>query len=659
MRNVFFLVALTAIGCSTAPRERPAPEQRAAGAASDAQPSNASVDARPDRAHGDPREVEFGKLAAGYADVFSNSGAVFTPDRTHVVFGSNRDGLPQIYLGEVANPKASPLRLVATRERAVPSLVTKHGDVLFRADTGADENWSIHRVGLDGTGAVELTPGEKLNRDTPFVVDGQPDTMYFTARKMSESRSTLYAASIQSPRPAKAIYTDELPCFLSDVDEGATRALCLQYPQRMENHLLVVDLASGDARKLWPKDARVSIFDAAFSADGEQIYVATDNGTEENVVLALDAKTGEQRAHYGATPSTAMVGGITVAKHGNLIGLSITAGDHAEIVFVDSKLDPTKARVQMPLGAGGLGEFSEDGERVTAAWSTPDRPGDVYSIDPTSGRVEPLRDETRVSLAKMPEIATSIVEIPAFDGGKIPTIVYLRKGEEDRPHPTIVSYHGGPSGVSMVRWNIGAAFWLTLGYAYVEPNVRGSSGFGRAYEAADNGRKRLDAFKDIEASARWASEQPWADKSRMVVYGGSYGGYTTLIALSRWPDLWRAGVNLFGVVDLQTFMATTSGMIRQIFLDEFGDPEKDAAFLKEISPITDVAKIVDPMFTYAGANDPRVPRTESDLIVKALRSRQVSTEYMVADNEGHSLARKETQVEFYARCARFLETCLK
>jgi dipeptidyl aminopeptidase/acylaminoacyl peptidase len=232
-------------------------------------------------------------------------------------------------------------------------------------------------------------------------------------------------------------------------------------------------------------------------------------------------------------------------------------------------------------------------------------------------------------------------------------------GEQNRAHPVIVSYHGGPSGVSTVRWSPSTAFFISLGYVVVEPNVRGSSGFGRAFEAADNGEKRLDAFKDIESSARWVATQPWADKDRLVVHGGSYGGYTVLIALSRWPDLWRAGINLFGVVDLKTFMATTSGVIRKIFLVEFGDPDKDAAFLASISPLTDVDKIVDPTFVYAGANDPRVPRSESDLIIKALRTRGIANEYMVANNEGHSLARRDTQIELLSRTARFLETHLR
>jgi dipeptidyl aminopeptidase/acylaminoacyl peptidase len=172
---------------------------------------------------------------------------------------------------------------------------------------------------------------------------------------------------------------------------------------------------------------------------------------------------------------------------------------------------------------------------------------------------------------------------------------------------------------------------------------------------ADNGPKRLDAFRDIETTARWAAAQAWADPARMVVFGGSYGGYTVLIALERWPDVWRAGVDLFGVANMTTFLRSTSGLIREIFKLEFGDVDKDAAFLATISPIEQVDKIVDPVFVYAGANDPRVPRPESDQIVTALRAHRVPVEYMVADDEGHSLSRRENQIAFYSRAAAFLE----
>jgi dipeptidyl aminopeptidase/acylaminoacyl peptidase len=213
--------------------------------------------------------------------------------------------------------------------------------------------------------------------------------------------------------------------------------------------------------------------------------------------------------------------------------------------------------------------------------------------------------------------------------------------------------------VSTVRWNPAVRFFTSLGYAFVEPNVRGSSGFGRAYEMADNGPKRLDAFRDVETAARWVAAQPWADKDRLVVFGGSYGGYTTLIALTRQAEIWRAGVDLYGISNLRTFLASTSGVIRDVFRLEFGELPQDGAFLDSISPLLDAERIVDPLFVYAGANDPRVPRSESDQIVAALRKKGVPVEYMVKDNEGHSLLRRENRIEFYARVARFLEAHLR
>jgi len=193
----------------------------------------------------------------------------------------------------------------------------------------------------------------------------------------------------------------------------------------------------------------------------------------------------------------------------------------------------------------------------------------------------------------------------------------------------------------------------------VEPNVRGSSGFGRAYEMADDGKKRLDGIHDLEIVGRWAIKQPWADPKRLVILGGSYGGYSVLMGLTRQPDLWKAGVDLFGVSSARLLLKRTTGWIQAVFVREFGDVDKDAAFLESISPINDVAKIRAPLFVYAGENDPRVPRPESDAIVSALRQRKVPVEYMVAPNEGHSMDRRDNKIAFLSRVARFLEKSLK
>jgi len=672
MRNLGTILLLLA-ACSksgpshTVPAPAAAPEADRAAPAEAAAPEAKSpmpeANATPDvpAAADAKRDAELAARAAGFIDAFTNSEPALSRDGKRLVFVSSRDGIPQLYVADAGKPQAAATRLLSTTQRMTQPIVTKDGKaVLFRSDTGADENWSIFRVGLDGKDLIELTPGEQLNRDPFQIPDGAPDKMFFSARKMSESRSTIYVGSTAKAEPARAIYTEDQPAFLSDVAADGKTALVLRYPSRSENYLLRLDVASGKAEPLFPAQGqKLSIFNAAFSPDGKLAYVGTDLGAEQAVILALDAKTGKELARHAIAPASAQLSGLAVARRGGLLAVTLVVGNHSEIRLLDGKKLAPAAKVEMPLGQGFANDFSDDGGRVLAQWSTPSAPAEVYAIDARTGKAAPLRQEERPTLKGMPAIAVSSVDIPAFDGGKIPANVYLPAGDPGKPRPVLVVYHGGPAGVSMIRWNAGTSFFLSLGYAVVEPNVRGSSGYGRAYEAADNGPGRLDAFKDIETSARWVAKQPWADKDRLVVYGGSYGGYTTLVALSRWPDIWRAGVNLFGVVNLKTFMAATSGVIRQIFLLEFGDPDKDAAFLASISPLSDVGKIVDPTFVYAGANDPRVPRSESDLIVKALRQRRIPAEYMVADNEGHSLSRKANQLAFYARCARFLEQHLR
>ena len=602
------------------------------------------------------RVAELAKKAQPLVDAFVDSEALFTRDGKQVVLVSNRDGFPQLYVADAARPELPARRLFESKERVTLAVTTPDGKaLLFRSDHGADEKWSIWRAALDGSAPVELTTGEPMQRDDPHVADLAPETIYFSARRISEPSSAVYAVPAGAPGPAREVYRDTKPGFLSDVSRDGKQALFERYPSRPENYLLRLDLASGATRTLYPASGKVTIHDAKFSPDGRTIYVSTDGGGEQALLLALDAETGKEKARYlEKDPPTATISSVAVAKRGGALALSIDAGNRNEVRLLDARTLRPRAKVAMPLGQGFVADFSEDGKRIVALWLTPSSPTDAWAIDAGTGKAAPLRKEARPSLREVPEMDVSITQIQAHDGLTLPINVFLPKRQAGKL-PVVVSYHGGPAGSSRIRWSAITAFFLAQGYAWVEPNVRGSGGFGRAFEEADNGPQRLEAFKDIERTGRWAAAQPWADSARVIVFGGSYGGYTVLVGLTRMPDLWRAGVDLFGVANLKTFMASTTGFIREIFLVEFGDPDKDAAFLDSISPLKDVEKIGAPLFVYAGANDPRVPRSESDLIVGALRGRKVPVEYMVADDEGHSLARKENVVQFLARSARFLE----
>lgn len=602
----------------------------------------------PDHLTGDPAKV------IGVIDAFTNTGPGFTRDGKSLVFLSTRDGLAQVYTATVEGPA----RRVVTHPQRIGEVLAAPGgkDLLFSSDTGADENWAFYRAPLDGKPAALLTKG-KLNRDKMFVPDGRPSQIYFTARAMAEARSTLYLTPATAPGEAKAIYTDELPTQLRAVSTDGKFALLKRSRSRSDNAVLRVELETGKAEQVFPAEgSKVTVFEAALSRDGKRALIATDTGEEACVLISLDLASGKVLAKRAFAP-TAMVTGLAVAKEGALLAVSLAVGPRSEIQLLDLRSLAVRTTVAMPTGTGVATEFSDDGKQLLVSWSTPDHPSDVFVVDPQSGKVKP-RNEPRPSLPNV-SIEASSVEVPAFDGGQIHTNVMVAKGEASKRHPVAVVFHGGPQSLSAIRWNPLTAILIAQGYVVVEPNIRGSTGFGRAFEQADNGPLRPASLKDVETVSRWVGTQPWADKDRLVVMGGSYGGYLTLIALTRWPDIFRAGVDLFGVVDLRTTLKTTSGLIRAMFVDEMGDADKDAAFLATISPITDLAKLVDPLFVYAGANDPRVPRAESDRVVAALRARKVPVEYMVADNEGHSLARRETQVGLYSRMLRFLEQHVK
>jgi len=622
-----------------------------------ATPTQAGKRVQPDVPATSVADTERTRRATALVEAFTNIEPVFTRDGKKLLFISNRDGLAQLYLGDDARRAANPQRLLNWPERMASPLPTPDGKaVIFRSDVGANENWSYYRVGLDGRDVVELTPGQALNRDPPILVDGAPNTLFYSARAASDVGTVVYSSSVASPGQPRRIYHSDKPGFLTDVSGDGRFGLFVHYPTNSENYLLLLDLASGEAKPLYPSAGHVSIRDADFSVDGRRAFVATDGGAEQALLLALDVTTGQELARYvEKAPATAEIQNVVVSKRHGRLAVALSAGNRSELRLLDARSLKPVQRIEMPLGTYYDLSVAEDGSRFAVTWSTPDAPTDVYAVGARSGKVFRLREEARPSVGELTPLDVSIATIKSHDGLTIPINVYLPRFAAKRKNPVIVAYHGGPAWSYEIRWSAFARYFMDQGYVWVEPNVRGSTGFGRAYEEADNGPKRLDAFKDIEASARWVAAQPWADKDRMVVYGGSYGGYTTLIALTRQAELWRAGVNLFGVANMKTFMATTTGLIREIFLLEFGDPDKDAAFLDSISPLRDADRIVDPLFVYAGANDPRVPLGESDQIVETLRARKVPVEYMVKDNEGHSLARRENQVEFMVRSARFLE----
>ena len=590
---------------------------------------------------------------------YENVAPVLSPDGSHVLFRSDRGGSSELYLAETAHPEAAPQKLVPGPERVASAVFTADGTaVLFRRDTGADENFHIFRIAVDGSGLFDLTPDKApLWRDSPLVRGG---AMIYAARTATDYASKII---VQEGATTRIAYQDALPGTAIDASADGSHALFIREALAGGHELLEVDLASGAARMLAPRDGKpAEVTTGSYAPDG-RIFVATDGGTEDHVVLALDPATLAILATYHQTnPTTAQVISIVPSPRGDRVAIMVDAGDVSTVRVLDAHSLAVVAEVKTPLGAAtlglgteirfrlGAGTFTADGAHFAIGLSTPEAPDEIFLADTATGVIAPLRHEPRPTLAQLPPITASIEHVTAFDGLAIPVNVY----RPQRPGrlPVIVSFHGGPEASSPFEWSPTTRVLTSFGFVVLEPNIRGSTGFGRAYEQADDREKRADSLEDVASVNRWARTQPWCDPDRLIVEGGSYGGYVVLLALTRQQKLWRAGVDLAGIADLTEMMS--GGAVPARYLTEFGDPKRDAALIAAWSPLRDAAKITAPIFIYQGQNDPRVPRAQADAMVRALRANHVPVEYMVPTNEGHTVARRDNQVEFLTRVIRFL-----
>jgi len=227
------------------------------------------------------------------------------------------------------------------------------------------------------------------------------------------------------------------------------------------------------------------------------------------------------------------------------------------------------------------------------------------------------------------------------------------------PFPVIVSVHGGPESQALPTFNAVHQYFLSRGYAVLLPNVRGSTGYGKTYTHLDDVQKREDSVRDLASAVDWLKSSGGADPKRIAVMGGSYGGYMVLAAVTLYPEIWSSGVELFGIANFETNLKRTSGYRRKLREREYGTLEKDLEFLRSISPIYKVDRIRAPLFVLQGKNDPRVPYTESEQIVKALRERNQPVEYILFEDEGHGFVKLNNRLFMYPKIVEFLDKHMK
>jgi dipeptidyl aminopeptidase/acylaminoacyl peptidase len=596
------------------------------------------------------RDAEIAARAVPFVDAFSNRGAVLAPDG-QVVFLSTRDGLPQLYVGAAGEPDRPPRRLPVPPERvAAPRLLPDGKTLVFLSDVGADQKFHVFRIGLDGSGLADLTPAGELSRREPLVAR-RSGTMVYGAHTLDDQATRVFVQTVDGP--PREIYRDPKVGFVADLSADGGRALYVEALSDTEQVLFALDVATGRPTRLFPPQGQVCALGAAsLTADGASAITTCAARGRPLRVVKLDGETGAEQARYDeAAVPTAGLSGLAVSPAGDRVVVGLEAGEHTELRVLDPRDLRALAAPTLPLEDLDVEDFTADGRRLALTVRRPDAPSEIAALDVATGAIELLRREPRPGLGTPPR--ATIEKLRAFDGRSIPVNLYLPDGATGRL-PTLVLIHGGPTGTARIAWSPTIGFWTAMGFAVIAPNIRGSSGYGIEYEEADDREHRIDAVRDVESVNRWARAQPWCDGDRLVIGGISYGGYMTLLALTRQPALWRAGIDGSGMSNLRTMEQLEDQTIRSFDDTEFGVLGKDDALLAEWSPITAVDQIVAPVFVYQGVRDPVTPQHEADQIVAALRRRRVPVEYMLVANEGHGVTRRENMIAYLARSYRFV-----
>ncbi len=554
-----------------------------------------------------------------------------------ILIGTRFGEVSQVH--KVDMPMGAREQLTFFDEPSSGALVSPEGDAfLFSRDKGGDEFYQAFRYDLKTGDITQFTEDGTRNGGMVWADDGG-FAIWYRAQDGNPNYDILMGDPAD-PSGNKVIHEGKGALFPSDISKDGKTVLLQQYISIAKSRLFLLDIESGDLNEIKPDE------DMAYSGgiilDDGMILSVSDKGSEFRQFMLIDPKTGEDEALVEGVKWD--VSSYDLSPDGKTLAYTLNEGGLGTIYLMDlatKKISPVEG---LPVGIAAGVEWNEAGTRLGFTFNSATSPSDAWSLDVASGE---LTRWTRAEIGGMSSAGFAEPELITFknaDGMDIPAWVYKPAGEG--PHPTIISIHGGPEGQSRPYFSSTYQYWVKeLGLAVVVPNVRGSSGYGKTYLSLDNGLNRKKSVEDIGALLDWMDKDTSFDMDKVVVYGGSYGGYMVLASMVDYNDRLAGGIDIVGISDFKTFLENTKGYRRDLRRAEYGD-ERDpeiAAFFEKISPLKNADKITKPLFIIQGANDPRVPASEAEQILAAVRKNGGNAWFLLANDEGHGFRKKSNR----------------
>ena len=613
-----------------------------------------------------------------YNDFRGHSFADWHPTQREMLVSHRKAGANTAQIFRVTTPLTDGEQLTdgvdpVTRASYEP----RHGQyIVFERAAGGNEVAQIYRLALNQPGAqpVLLTsPDERhaintwLRKSGQLIYSSVPIDRTAQGGTRSKITTTLWLMDPAKPEGRRKLAELDGGGWAAGRPSPDERLVSLtRYLSANESQIWMLELASGMVKQVAPaagsQEAKATYSPAGWSPDGRWLWIASDRAGEFRELMKLDLGSGRIDRVSGHIPWD--ISGVTLTEDGTKLAAQFNVDGRDELHFFDAATaKEVPAPAALPNGNIGSAAYHRARGELAFSVSNAQGPSQIYSLG-TDGQ---LQQWTRAAAA--PGMDTSgfseqkIVRWKSFDGTTISGLLTAPPKKFSGKRPVLISIHGGPE--SQAKFGFlgrNAYFVQELGMALIQPNVRGSSGYGKSFLAMDNGFKREDSVKDIGALLDWIATQPDLDASRVLVTGGSYGGYMTLAVSTNYADRIAGSIDVVGISHFVTFLNNTESYRRDLRRVEYGDERDPAmrAHLEKISPLTNAAKIKKPLFVIQGKNDPRVPYTEAEQIVATVRQGGTPVWYLRAENEGHGFQKKDNQdYQFYATVLFLQQTVLK
>ena len=585
-------------------------------------------------------------------------GATWSPDGKTVAFVSNLSGRNNLWL--VPSEGGWPMQLTVSDQRQTQPTWSPDGKwIAFMSDYDGDEQWDIFLVSPKTGQVKNLTNTREIAEESPTW---SPDGRYL-AYMVKPRTSSLFEIDVYDTvlRDVKHLTSGTAKDRMNVAPIWSTDGKFIVYTQEQSkgtnSNVFLVEVEDAQSTLLTPHDGEHRYSANDISPDGKSVLITSNAGDGYDNVGLLEIARKKIR---WLTNDKWEISGESFSPDGKFFTYSANVDGNTDIYLFDVASGKARA-LTLPKGvnyaAGRTSPFTRDNSRLLYYHTGPTAPGDLWVYNLADGKSHQLTHSLVGGVRAEDMVEPQLVRYPSKDGKwTISAFVYVpcnlpRNGE----HPAIVLVHGGPTAQTMNNFNRFVQYMANQGYIVIAPNYRGSTGYGKEFQQANLFDMGGGDLQDVLAAADWIKQTGYVDPKKLILMGGSFGGYLTMMGVTKAPELWAAGVPIVPFVNWFTEIQNEDPVLQQSDLATMGDLVKNKALYEDRSPINFIDQIKAPLYLLAGGNDPRCPKEEAQQVVDAVKRRGGVVEYKVYENEGHGFARVENQIDAYKRVADFLK----